>query len=127
MWQNLRWCNVCDSVDLLSRRQAAREERMKRIVQTMLWCVLTVFAVANCILAMRYLLPHVPFAAPLPNFKLHRFALSIHASFAGVALLIGPFQIAEGFRIRWRKLHRTLGWVYVVVVKGPENLYQVEG
>jgi uncharacterized membrane protein len=89
---------------------------MKRIVQTMLWCVLTVFAVANGILAMRYLLPHVPFAAPLPNLKLHRFALAFHASFAGVALLIGPFQIAEEFRIRWRRLHRTLGWVYIAAV-----------
>jgi uncharacterized membrane protein len=89
---------------------------MNRIVQRMLWCGLTVFAVANGILAMRYLLPHVPFAAPLPNLKLHRFALAFHASFAGVALLIGPFQIAEGFRIRWRKLHRTLGWVYIVAV-----------
>jgi uncharacterized membrane protein len=89
---------------------------MKRIVQTMLWCVLTVFAVANGIIAMRYLMPHVPFAAPLPNLKLHRFALALHASFAGVALLIGPFQIAEWFRIRWRRLHRTLRWVYIAAV-----------
>jgi hypothetical protein len=65
---------------------------------------------------MRYPLPHVPFAAPLPNLKLHRFALSVHASFAGIALLIGPFPIAEGFRIRWRRLHRTLGWVYIAAV-----------
>jgi uncharacterized membrane protein len=89
---------------------------MKRIANTMLWCVLMVFAVANGILAMRYLLPHVPLAAPLPNLKLHRLALAFHASFAGVALLIGPFQIVEEFRIRWRRLHRTLGWVYVIAV-----------
>lgn len=82
----------------------------------MFWCVLMVFAAANGILAMRYLLPHVPLAAPLPNFKLHRFALALHASCAGVALLVGPFQIAEGFRIRWRSLHRTLGWVYVIAI-----------
>jgi uncharacterized membrane protein len=89
---------------------------MKRIVNIMLWSVLAVLATANGILAMRYLLPHVPFAAPLPNLKLHRIALAFHASCAGVALLIGPFQIAEWFRIRWRKVHRTLGWVYVVAV-----------
>jgi len=89
---------------------------MKRIVRTTLWCLLVLFAALNGILAMRYLLPHVPFAAPLPNFKLHRIALGFHASFAGVALILGPFQIVEGFRIRWRSLHRTLGYIYVVAV-----------
>lgn len=89
---------------------------MKRIVHTMLWGVLTVLATANGIFAMRYLLPHVPFAATIPNFKLHRFALALHASSAGIALLVGPFQIAEWFRIRRRRLHRVLGWVYVVAV-----------
>jgi uncharacterized membrane protein len=43
-------------------------------------------------------------------------ALAFHASFAGVALLIGPFQIAKGFRIRSRRLHRALGWIYIVSV-----------
>jgi uncharacterized membrane protein len=89
---------------------------MKRIVHTMLWGVLTVLATANGIFAMRYLLPHVPLAATIPNFKLHRFALALHASSAGIALLVGPFQIAEWFRIRRRRLHRALGWVYVVAV-----------
>jgi uncharacterized membrane protein len=78
--------------------------------------VLVVFATANGILAMRYLLPHVPVAATLPNLKLHRFALTLHASCAGVALLVGPFQIAEWFRLRRRRLHRALGWIYVVAV-----------
>jgi uncharacterized membrane protein len=88
---------------------------MKRM-HTMLWGVLMLFAAANGILAMRYLLPHVPLAAALPNLKLHRVALGLHASCAGVALLAGPFQIAEWFRIRRRRLHRILGWVYVVAV-----------
>lgn len=89
---------------------------MKRVIETTLWCVLIFFAAANGILAMRYLLPHVPFAAPLPNFKVHRVALALHASFAGVALLVGPLQISERFRLRWRSVHRALGWVYVVAV-----------
>jgi uncharacterized membrane protein len=93
-----------------------REECMKRLVHTVLWVALVVFATANGIFAMRYLLPHVPLASTLPNLKLHRFALTLHASSAGVALLVGPFQIAEWFRIRWRRLHRTLGWIYVVAV-----------
>jgi uncharacterized membrane protein len=89
---------------------------MKRIINTTFWCVLTVFATVNGILAMRYLLPHVPFAAPLPNLKLHRLALALHASSAGLALLIGPSQIVERFRLRRRSLHRRLGWIYVVAV-----------
>jgi uncharacterized membrane protein len=89
---------------------------MKRIVHTTMWGLLTVFAAANGILAMRYLLPHAPLAAPLPNLKLHRFALALHASCAGVALMVGPLQIAEWFRLRRPGLHRTLGWIYVVAV-----------
>jgi uncharacterized membrane protein len=89
---------------------------MKTFAITAAWCALVLFASVNSILAMRYLLPHVPFAAPLPNLKLHRIALAIHASCAGIALLIGPFQIVEGFRVRWTKLHRRLGWVYAGAV-----------
>jgi uncharacterized membrane protein len=89
---------------------------MKRIVPTMLWGLLMLFAAANGIFAMRYLLPHVPLAATLPNLKLHRYSLALHASSSGVALLVGPFQIAEWFRVRRPGLHRTLGWIYVVAV-----------
>jgi uncharacterized membrane protein len=112
----VRPLSVFNSIELLNRLHGPREELVKRIVNATLWGVLTAFAAANGILAMRYLLPHVPFAAPLPNLKLHRFALALHASCAGVALLVGPFQIAEWFRLRWRQLHRTLGWIYVVAV-----------
>jgi uncharacterized membrane protein len=89
---------------------------MNRSLRTFAWCALLILASVNCILAMRYLLPHVPFAAPLPNLKLHRIALAVHASCAGIALLVGPFQIVGSFRVRWRKLHRRLGWVYAALV-----------
>ena len=89
---------------------------MKPILKTISWLLLTALAVANAILAMRYLLPHVPLAAPLPNLKLHRLALTLHASFAAAALLIGPFEIVESFRSRWPHLHRRLGWMYVAAV-----------
>jgi uncharacterized membrane protein len=89
---------------------------MKTIANAMFWCVLIVLAAANGIFAMRYVLPHAPLAAPLPNFKIHRFALAVHAFCGGVALLVGPFQISERFRIRWPRVHRTMGWVYVVGV-----------
>jgi uncharacterized membrane protein len=112
-----RWLSGSDSVDLLyGAHHVSREERMKRIVHTILWGVLTVLATANGIFALRYLFPHVPLAATIANFKLHRFTLALHASSAGVALLVGPFQIAEWFRIRRRRVHRALGWIYVVAV-----------
>ena len=86
--------------------------RTQRALQRVGWSVLLLFAVINGLLAMRYLIPHTPFAAPLPNFKLHRIALAIHASCAAVALIVGPFQLVNGFRVRWRTMHRRLGWVY---------------
>jgi len=99
-----------------SYRLQVREKDVKRILRIIPWLALTTLASANAFLAMRYLLPHVPFAPPLPNLKLHRLALTVHAAFAGVALAIGPFEIVEGLRLRWPPLHRKLGWIYVVSV-----------
>ncbi len=76
------------------------------------WWLLLLLAGVNGILALRYLLPSVPFAPPLPNVRLHHIALAIHASAAAVALVIGPFQFRNGLRARRLTLHRRLGWVY---------------
>lgn len=85
---------------------------MIRVLKVTSWSVLLLFALINGALALRYLLPHPPFAAPLLNLKVHRVALAIHASSAAIALVLGPFQIVNGFRVRWRTLHRRLGWIY---------------
>jgi hypothetical protein len=87
-----------------------------KMLKTTAWCVLVLFAVLNAVLAMRYLLPHAPFAASLPNLRLHRIALAIHASCSGLALLIGPFQLSERNRTRWKTLHRRAGWAYAAAV-----------
>ena len=76
------------------------------------WWLLLLFAVANGVLALRYLLPSAPFAPPLPNVHLHRVALAIHASAAAVALIVGPFQFVNGLRARRLTLHRNVGWIY---------------
>jgi uncharacterized membrane protein len=89
---------------------------MPRAIKTTLWGILLFLAFANGILAMRYLLPHVPFPSTLPNFRTHRVFLTLHASCAGVALLLGPFQLSERFRLRWRAAHRRVGWVYAAAV-----------
>jgi hypothetical protein len=87
-----------------------------KILKLAAWWVLLLFAAFNSVLAMRYLLPHVPYAATIPNLKIHRIALAIHASFAGIALLIGPFQLPGRSRSRWKTWHRRAGWVYAIAV-----------
>jgi uncharacterized membrane protein len=89
---------------------------MRKLLTKTGWCVLFLLALLNCILAMRYLRHRVPFPAQLPNFTLHRSALTGHAAFAGVALLIGPLQFLDTLRRRRPTLHRRLGWLYVGMV-----------
>ena len=86
---------------------------MRRLLMKTGWCVLFFFALLNCILAMRYLLPRVPFPSQLPNFTLHRIALTGHAACAGIALLAGPFQFLGTLRRRWPRFHRRMGWLYI--------------
>jgi hypothetical protein len=50
-----------------------------------LWVILAVFAFANGLEALRYLLPHVPFPAELDNFIHRRVALSPHAMGGAIA------------------------------------------
>ena len=40
--------------------------------------------------------------------------LAIHVAGAGIALLIGPLQFVSAIRNRWPRIHRSIGWVYVV-------------
>ncbi len=42
--------------------------------------------------------------------------LAIHASFAGLAMILGAFQFSNRLRARYLRLHRALGYVYVVGV-----------
>lgn len=47
--------------------------------------------------------------------------LAIHASFGGLALVLGVFQFSNRLRARYLGLHRALGYVYVasVFIAGP--------
>ncbi len=45
-----------------------------------------------------------------------RTSLALHVAFAGVALLAAPLQFSKSVRKRVPRLHRQLGWIYVVCV-----------
>jgi hypothetical protein len=77
-----------------------------------LWVILAVFAFANGLEALRYLLPHVPFPAELDNFIHRRVALSLHARGGAIALMAGPLRFLARFReSNWNR-HRLLRWIY---------------
>ena len=63
------------------------------------WAVLTFLAVGTGLGALRYALPRVPFATPLPNFVARHEWLVAHAVFSALALLAGPgsFSLPSGF------------------------------
>ena len=66
--------------------------------------------------SLRYLLPSQPQAIGFENFTDRHTALTIHAVFASIALLVGPWQFLPSIFFRRRRLHRLLGWIYVSTV-----------
>jgi len=66
--------------------------------------------------SLRYLLPSQPQAIRFENFTDHHAAFTIHAVFASIALLVGPWQFLPSIFSRRRWLHRLLGWIYVSTV-----------
>lgn len=76
------------------------------------WAFLTLNAIGVGFVSLRYVLPHVPFPAPLPNFYVRREWLIAHAVFSSVALLSGPWQFLTAIRIRTLRIHRWMGQVY---------------
>jgi len=68
------------------------------------------------IASYRYLLPGAPGRAPeiFANRFTHLGVLTVHASFAATALLVGPWQFVQRLRVARPRLHRRLGAFYVV-------------
>jgi uncharacterized membrane protein len=50
------------------------------------------------------------------HFAPARLFLAGHAFFAGIAMLLGAFQFSNRLRARYLKLHKALGYVYVISV-----------
>ena len=60
------------------------------------------------------------------SFEMRPLGIFLHALGAAVALAIGPFQMDRGLLVRRRRLHRTLGKVYVgaaLLGAGVSGLY----
>ena len=78
------------------------------------WVVLSVFSVVIAIASMRYVIGVGPVAEVIPLNKFKDPWIILHAGFASLALLIGPFQFIQKIRSRFPMLHRWLGRVYVL-------------
>lgn len=76
--------------------------------------------------SVRYLFPGAPGGAPaiMANAFTKYGALTVHAGFAIVALMIGPFQFLRSLRARRPGLHRWMGRTYVLacLVAGAAGL-----
>lgn len=66
--------------------------------------------------ALRYGLPGQPFAPPLTNLLNQREWLVLHAVMGGLALMLGPWQFSTRLRARHPRLHRSVGWGYVLAI-----------
>ena len=76
------------------------------------WAILAFNALGTGVVGLRYVLPHVPFPTPLPNFYVRHDWLVAHAVFSSIAVLTGPCQFLPRLRSRSLNLHRWLGRIY---------------
>jgi hypothetical protein len=87
-----------------------------RTLSRILLIVLIASATAIGLWSLRYLLPCQPQAIHLENFTDRHTAFTVHAAFASIALLAGPWQFLASVRLGWRWLHRVLGRIYLSAV-----------
>jgi Predicted membrane protein (DUF2306) len=66
--------------------------------------------------SLRYLLPSQPYAVHFENFLNRHTAFTLHAAFASIALLIGPWQFLPAVLLGRCWIHRLPGRVYVSAV-----------
>jgi uncharacterized membrane protein len=79
------------------------------------WLVLAL-SIGVGLASYRYLIPNGPGLAPpiLANRFTALGVLTLHAGFAGTALILGPFQFLARLRRRRPSLHRAMGKAYVI-------------
>lgn len=79
------------------------------------WWIITISALLIGIGSYRYLIPGNYGLAPpiLANSFAHLGILTLHAGFAGTALILGPFQFLPTLRRAKPTLHRMMGKAYV--------------
>jgi uncharacterized membrane protein len=87
-----------------------------RTLSRILLIALIASATAIGLWSLRYLLPSQPQAIHFENFTDRHGAFTLHAAFASIALLVGPWQFLPSVLFRRRWLHRLLGWIYLSAV-----------
>jgi uncharacterized membrane protein len=87
-----------------------------RTLSRILLIALIASATAIGLWSLRYLLPSQPQAIHFENFTDRHGAFTLHAAFASIALLVGPWQFLPSVLFRRRWVHRLLGRIYVSAV-----------
>lgn len=79
------------------------------------WGVVLILSTVIGLGSFRYLLGQEMAPPPLlPNYLNHHTGFMIHISLGTAALLSGPWQFSDRLRSRSPRIHRTLGWIYVI-------------
>lgn len=97
-----------------SRRAPAMRAGPDRALSRVLLLALSAAAAGIGLWSLRYLLPSQPHAVHFENFINQHTAFTVHAAFASIALLVGPWQFLLLSCNSWK--HRLLGRIYVSAV-----------
>lgn len=79
------------------------------------WIAIMILSTVIGIGSVRYVLGLEMVPPPLqPNFLDHQTGFFIHIALGTCALLSGPWQFLDALRRNRPRVHRTLGWIYVL-------------
>ena len=105
---------------------------MKKILLRLGWLLMTslalyLFAITWIYFSFR---SDVNFLLSKPDDLVHflpwRIAFYLHIAGAMFALAVGPFQFLTGLKARYKKLHRSIGYIYVLgilLLAGPAGFF----
>jgi uncharacterized membrane protein len=98
-------------------------------VSKSLWWVGAVSSVLIALVSYRYFVPAIPVPPNLAANLMARPWLWVHAGLAATALITGPWQFIPRLRVRWPRVHRVLGRVYVFccLIGGAAGLLLASG
>ncbi len=85
-------------------------------VRRAIYGLIMLLSVLVALYGYRYFLPQVPDPSDLAmhNRFISSGALLVHAGFAATALLVGSFQFLQSVRLRWPRVHRVVGTIYII-------------
>lgn len=95
----------------------ASNNAVRGMAQGALWLLFALLSAAIAMHAFHYLYGEIDQHNPFHlAFALAGYAVPLHFFGAGLALLLAPIQVINAVRRRWPRLHRMLGWLYVLAV-----------